>query len=550
MLACDNNSTVTTPVTPEQPSPEWVTRTARGTPDPDLLAVCWNEDNGSFYCGGGEEITMESPNGDEWELRGSNGSGRVVGVASLGSAVIQVNSDGRILCETCRGGRLAQYNWSPAAVAANFSLAVVVGADGHVVTHDGLSQTEHETGIGADFTDVTWDGASSFIASASDGVLRRSVDGATWTPFSDTHAGRLRSVAAKDPAIVALGEAGQVLKSRDRGVSWQTADGLTGFQDVIWSGNEFMAVGDKGNVLIPNAMGGWRTISTGVDKTLRSVALGRVLVAVGDAGTIVTSSDGITWEQRQPGRWLDFDDVIWTGTRFLACASVLPGVMPAYLSSDGIAWSPVISVEDPYSIDRFSKVAWSGTRAIASADGIAYWWNGEHAFARVYSSDDLQHWRIVAETHDSYYADNVIWLNNEFFVVCSDEVLRSPDGENWISEPTANYSILSAFIGVTVRDQTAYGMTMDGRLFTSSSLTSWHEIGGMNLPGVKMDITWTGSGFLACGYNTTKHVWWSSDLSTWEAMDPNTGFDLFGAAGSSERWVVVGRNGTIRTLDR
>jgi hypothetical protein len=311
-----------------------------------------------------------------------------------------------------------------------------------------------------------------------------------------------------------------------------------------------VAVGDNGSALLLAVTGGSRTISTGIDKTLRSVAMGRVLVAVGDAGTIVTSSDGQAWEQHQPGRWLDFDDVIWTGTTFLACANVTSGVMPAYLSKDGITWTPASSVEDSYGIWGFDRAAWSGSKAIVSATAFGAWWNGEHQYARVYASEDLLHWRIVRETHESYFSGTVVWMNDQFVVVCSDEVLRSSDGETWVSEPTSAYDLLSGFISVTVQAQTAYGISQDGAIYESNDLRSWQYLRSMSVPGVKMDINWTGNEFLVCGYYTPKHVWWSSDLSTWEAMDPNTGFDLLGAASSPERWVVVGRNGTIRTRER
>ena len=58
-------------------------------------------------------------------------------------------------------------------------------------------------------------------------------------------------------------------------------------------------------------------------------------VAVGETGTVLTSTDGVSWEQEDSGTTLRFNDVAWVGDSFIA-TSVGGGV---YSSFDGEIWS-------------------------------------------------------------------------------------------------------------------------------------------------------------------------------------------------------------------
>src|SRR5690606_3109362 len=65
----------------------------------------------------------------------------------------------------------------------------------------------------------------------------------------------------------------------------------------------------------------------------RDVAFGAGhFVVVGPAGLIESSHDGLTWTRREADPAEDFQDVLWTGSQFIAQGK------KAWISTDGLAW--------------------------------------------------------------------------------------------------------------------------------------------------------------------------------------------------------------------
>ncbi len=66
-------------------------------------------------------------------------------------------------------------------------------------------------------------------------------------------------------------------------------------------GGMWVAVGDGGTILTSTNGITWTSRASGVSQNLWGVAYGGMWVAVGDGGTILTSPDGITWTSRASG---------------------------------------------------------------------------------------------------------------------------------------------------------------------------------------------------------------------------------------------------------
>lgn len=545
--ACGGDS-VTPPTLP--PAPAWTRRVADADLAPDLYTVY----RGDAYRAGGDLGTdMQSYNGSHWWLHRNEGSGRVLGYADLFWGPVSVRSGGVLTCKDCPGDTYKDYDWEFTAIAGFNHGVVAVGETGHVVTYDGTTQTEYQTDVPADFTDVTAHNDGYYLAACSDGTIRKSSFGVTWNLVGNTGAGRLRSLAAHGTAIVAVGGEGQLVRSDDSGATWKTDNQFTGLRDVGWSGSHFVAVGDGGFILVADrsafGQSGWRRVPSGTTLKLRSVSNNSPIFAVGDAATILTSNDDLTWRRREPAHPEKFTEVMWTGSQFVAAAG-LPAASPVYNSRDGITWERAGTVEQGSSIWGFIGLGSSGTRAIASANVLGL--NGGPSHARVYASDDLQNWRIVHEAPNSEYAQEVFLLNGKYYVVCSNELLRSPDGETWTSLPRFTYARLIGFASVTVCDNVLYGIQWEGGLESSTDLVGWQSAGNLSLPGLKADINWTGTGFLVSGYTNggfEGRVWWSRDGYNWKDIQPDTEDLLSGSAASGQRWVVVGDNGAIFTRE-
>lgn len=87
-----------------------------------------------------------------------------------------------------------------------------------------------------------------------------------------------------------------------------------------------------------NIAGGqvWLSRTSGTANSLNGIAFGAGLfVAVGAAGTVISSPDGITWTARTPGTANALNAVTWNGTKFVAVGAA--GTIIS--STDGIAWT-------------------------------------------------------------------------------------------------------------------------------------------------------------------------------------------------------------------
>jgi len=79
----------------------------------------------------------------------------------------------------------------------------------------------------------------------------------------------------------------------------QTSGTTNPLAGVVWSGTQFVAVGNPGILTSPDGIT-WTAQAAGSAYSLYGVAWsGTLFAAVGTLGTIVTSPDGITWTLRE-----------------------------------------------------------------------------------------------------------------------------------------------------------------------------------------------------------------------------------------------------------
>jgi len=104
---------------------------------------------------------------------------------------------------------------------------------------------------------------------------------------------------------------------------------------VSYGNGTFVAVGDIGTVLTSSDGATWTVRTSGTRNYLRGVAYGNnTFVAVGDAGTVLTSPDGATWTTRTSGSSNDLYGVTYANGIFVAV-----GLYAILISPDGITWT-------------------------------------------------------------------------------------------------------------------------------------------------------------------------------------------------------------------
>ncbi|MES2469657.1 MAG: M6 family metalloprotease domain-containing protein [Verrucomicrobiota bacterium] len=108
----------------------------------------------------------------------------------------------------------------------------------------------------------------------------------------------------------------------------------THLRAVIWAGSQFVAVGDAGVILTSPDGILWEGRTSGTTERLESVAWnGSMLVAVGSGGAILSSPDGVAWTLRPSGFTAFLRHITWNGSAFLAVAD---GALRS--SADGVTW--------------------------------------------------------------------------------------------------------------------------------------------------------------------------------------------------------------------
>jgi len=129
-------------------------------------------------------------------------------------------------------------------------------------------------------------------------------------------------------------------------------------------GPRFVAVGTAGTILTSDDGSVWRPKSSGIKTNILSITYGAgTFVAEGEGGAILTSSTGIAWFPQNSPTDTDLSDVVYTGTRFVAVGGSFETGAETVVSDDGAKWERVVSPGE----QMFHAVAHRNDTLIAAA---------------------------------------------------------------------------------------------------------------------------------------------------------------------------------------
>lgn len=223
--------------------------------------------------------------------------------------------------------------------------------------------------------DLVWDG-TQFVG-VGQALEATSPDGLEWTIESDFASESMEAVAFANNTLVAVGSGfaqdAVIRTSTDHGATWDSpvvpVDSGT-LRGIARVGTLWIAVGDAvedGTATLltsPDAVTWTKRDPDGVTGSLSSVAgSGTLMVAVGSdqGGTVITSTNGITWTHRPQTNYVPMQSVVWTGTSFVATG--YSGL--AYTSTDGGEWTQHLTGTG----QNLSDLIWNGTVATAAGQG-------------------------------------------------------------------------------------------------------------------------------------------------------------------------------------
>ena len=512
--------------------------------------------------------------GEDWQWINPYPSGNTVqDVIWDGGQFISVSTD----VKTSPDGKIWSLaaNVSGRAIAYSGSLYVLVGLAGSIQTSpDLVNWTDRVSGVSAAnyFVDIIWNG-EQFSAVTYQGDVVHSSDGVSWSLFyvgkdrvgaivysgsqyviaayrlngtsvsSDgetwtvqTNNGFFKGLATNGAVYVAVSNGGNI-SSSSNGSSW-TVRTITDlrepwFTSVTWDGSLFIAVAQNdvngsGSRLIWTSPDGisWTPRNAGTVNALWAVVgNGSSMVAVGNNGTVVTSSNGVNWD---PAHFdTDLNVILWAGGQYVAAGtSTYDSSSPILTSPNGYNWTVHAAIPI-----RVNALAFNGSVYVAI--GGVY----------IYTSSDALTWTEQVNPATTNQGLSDISWNGEMFVVVGSSgiVLTSNDGVNWAQQTSG--TAMHFYTVIWAGDQfVAGGTNSSSTTLTSPDGITWTaQTGGFYI----WDLAWDGSQLVAATNGTS--ILTSPDGSTWTMQTTPSADWLNDVTWTGSQFVAVGRSGDIIT---
>jgi hypothetical protein len=321
---------------------------------------------------------------------------------------------------------------------------------------------------------------------------------------------------------------------QDCGGSWNWADPSAPGNDlesVAYIGREFVAVGDYGTILSSTDGVSWTAHPTGWLGTLYGIAGAPGLyVAVGEeanppyspVAACLTSPDLTTWTVHHPQNF-SFHQVAYGLGRFFA----VPNQLPPVQSVDGVTWRPVAGFEDnsvssiTFSTDRFLMIdQWH--RCLVSLDGQSFSPLALPGFTVTSIVWTGSMYVTVGERYDA--------SQNSLLPVA----FTSPDGVNWTQSAVDPPGFLKS--NLAVGDDGIVGIG-DGCFLFSQDGTRWTRLERETRAKLTGGVAYGAGRFVTVGQGGTRissengTIWASQTGDRWSRFDA--------VAQGPDGWVLI-----------
>ncbi len=279
----------------------------------------------------------------DWQTVGPPRSGRLLQVAYGSGRFVAVGERGLIRTST------DSFHWVPTSTdPIDLSDVIyarneywIVGQDQRVVrTLDGVALTRVHEGQRNEYLTAIAHGAGRFVAIAGQQSLV-STDGTNWA-FHDMNVGNfMEAVAFDGTQFVSVGSSGTVATSTD-GATWHRGSvGDTDFLRAVGYGNGRYTAAGHGSVYTSTNAVDWDEAVPPWQAIADIEFINDVWWAVGDAGLVMTSTDGLTWNRRGIGAGPPINGIthgeeqtVIVGHQQLLMRSGIPHALPAPSSVD------------------------------------------------------------------------------------------------------------------------------------------------------------------------------------------------------------------------
>lgn len=300
--------------------------------------------------------------------------------------------------------------------------------DGIYSYQSGKGFTSEYKTTGSDSITAICEGSGKAVAVGDNGLIVYSdnIEKGIWKSPALQPFKCIYSAAANSNCVVAVGQDGQIIKSKD-GQNWsKSKTNITStLHSVIYDGKSFIAVGDNGTIATSKDGETWTVLTSVTKNNLYTIKkLNNIYVAVGDRSTILSSKDGKVWilaygEEKdenilnvEPIRGVAFKDNTYYAIGYHNST--------VYTSSDAINWK------------ESSKLSNSGYSDLISFKGRFVLTGTNEAISSNMKTDTIIYKEIV-----SYYYSSLgkigVMKNYLLKGLGNGNIIYSPDGLSWSS---------------------------------------------------------------------------------------------------------------------
>lgn len=256
-------------------------------------------------------IVLTSPNAVTWTQRNTGLSGSMVGIAASGTRLIITGAIGAFassedgLTYTSRTNNNATLNGIAYGAGVYVSVGNAVNGSGYIATIDGAGTVTRRvsgTPSNVNLTNAKY-ARGAFYATGTGTVLLRSTDGAVYSSLTIGGTGfTLNDIADSGSLMIAVGSGGRYSTSSNgttfgnSALNGQTTQQLNGIE---FANGSFVIVGNAGVILTTTDGATYTLRTSGTTQNLTSVMFStrdQRWYAAGNAGTLIYSDDnGVTW---------------------------------------------------------------------------------------------------------------------------------------------------------------------------------------------------------------------------------------------------------------
>jgi hypothetical protein len=245
--------------------------------------------------------------------------------------------------------------------------------------------------------------------------------------------------------------------------------------NVVAANGTFIALGELGTLLTSTDGTNWVRRECGTTLSLRNCAYGGgQYVVVGDFGTVLTSSNLDSWTPEYAGTFHSLNGITYANSQFLAVGEGATIVT----SPDGVLWTTRASGDWPLSDVAFGSgtyVAVGGSPATANTAGIGV----------VLTSPDGVVWSLGTLISEPFYS--VAYGGGVFATISATSygdasgVWTSSDGRDWLPTATSPYYLSRIIYGqgkwIAGQGQPSnFSYFGTGATYASDDLENWSEV--------------------------------------------------------------------------